>query len=218
MNPELIDSHLESLPLFPLPGVVLFPNTILPLHIFELRYRQMVKDVRESKGPIAIAHIDPTAPPPARGEAPIIHPIAGVGFLRRVEPLEDGRFLIELKGAARVRVLEELPPETPYQRVRAELLPEKAPDLLARQQVDVLRGMLMSIDGSHDFSRRLHALLTQSDCPSVISDVAANLLFQDSELRQNLLEELDPRARLIHIIESLTQYIAPVAKHFSHLN
>ena len=147
MNDCALEAHLQCLPTFPLPGIVLFPHTILPLHIFEPRYRHMVRDARDGNLPIVMAQIDANAPPPRPGESAPVHDVAGVGVMRSIAELPDGRFLIELEGRARVRFLDELPQDKPYRRFRCELLGEHEPGPGALQQVGILRSMLLGLRG-----------------------------------------------------------------------
>ena len=92
------------LPLFALPGVWLFPYVILPLHIFEDRYVQLIEDNLDGQGRIVLGtFVDPSADP--TGEPPI-HPIAGLGEIGRHDRDRHGRFDILLVGLRRVRVRE----------------------------------------------------------------------------------------------------------------
>ncbi len=106
----------RRIPLFPLPGVVLLPGTMLPLHIFEARYRAMVADALEGDRTIGMAMLKPGAEGP---EPPRIHAVGGAGEIIESERLEDGRYNILLEGRFRYRVLEEAPPD-PYRVARVE--------------------------------------------------------------------------------------------------
>ena len=103
-------SRLLRVPLFPLPGAILFPRSQLPLHIFEPRYREMVSDAIEGPGRIAMIQ-------PHRldddNKAPL-YAVGCVGEIVGVEELEDGRFNIVLLGANRFRMVEETSAETAY--------------------------------------------------------------------------------------------------------
>jgi Lon protease-like protein len=118
--PPRVDTPVRTVvPLFPLAGVFLFPNTLLPLHIFEPRYRQMVEDVLDGPGRIVIGT-------PLEGESgatPAVHPIAGLGEIARHERLDDGRFVILLAGLLRARV-SEVGSDRLYRRVAVEPLTE----------------------------------------------------------------------------------------------
>lgn len=112
-------SPMESVPVFPLPGVVLLPDQRLPLHIFEPRYRAMVRDSLSSHGWLVVCPIvgDPGAEPPAFAT------IATAGRIVAHQALPDGRFHILVEGMVRV-ALEELPFVAPYRRARATAIAE----------------------------------------------------------------------------------------------
>lgn len=103
-------SRALSVPLFPLAGAILFPRSQLPLHIFEPRYREMVRDAMEGPGRIAMIQ-------PLRldddNEAPL-YPVGCIGELVGIEELEDGRFNIVLLGSNRFRLVRETASETSY--------------------------------------------------------------------------------------------------------
>lgn len=114
----------EQLGLFPLTGVLLLPGTVLPLHIFEQRYRNLVEDALE--GDKVFGMIQPFTPqqdnrplPGAEKEIPDLYKVGCVGFIDRWEKLPDGRFFVQLKGVNRFRFEEELPLNRGYRRVKA---------------------------------------------------------------------------------------------------
>jgi hypothetical protein len=123
---------IRSLPLFPLPGVVLLPETLLPLHIFEDRYRAMVSDALRGDRTIGMAMWKPGSEGIA---VPEIFPIGGAGEIVESEELEDGRYNIVLQARFRYRVLEEEAGGRPYRVARVEeirSLPFLDPDVQAR--------------------------------------------------------------------------------------
>jgi len=103
-------SRTLRVPLFPLPGAILFPRSQLPLHIFEPRYREMVRDALDGAGRIGMIQ-------PHRldddNQAPL-YSVGCVGELVGVEELEDGRFNIVLLGSNRFRLLKESQVEASY--------------------------------------------------------------------------------------------------------
>ena len=115
----------ENLPVFPLTGVLLLPGTILLLHIFESRYRNMVEDALDADKIFGM--IQPFAPqqdnrplPGADKETtPDLYKVGCAGYIEQCEKLPDGRFFIQLKGINRFRFEEELPLQRGYRRVRA---------------------------------------------------------------------------------------------------
>ncbi len=107
----------RRIPLFPLPGVVLMPGTMLPLHIFEPRYRAMVADALAGDRTIGMAMLYPGWE--AGGDDPRIYAVGGAGEIVESEELEDGRYNILLEGRFRYRVIEETP-ANPYRIARVE--------------------------------------------------------------------------------------------------
>lgn len=103
-------SRTLRVPLFPLPGAILFPRSQLPLHIFEPRYREMVRDAIEGSGRIGMIQ-------PHRvdddNQAPL-YAVGCVGELVGVEELEDGRFNIVLLGSNRFRLIKEADVDASY--------------------------------------------------------------------------------------------------------
>ena len=103
----------EIIPLFPLPNVVLFPRMPLPLHIFEPRYREMVRDAVRGARLVGMVLL--------RGEwqrdygaRPEIFAIGTVGEIAHVEELPDGRFNIVLRGLREYQIRQELAPRALY--------------------------------------------------------------------------------------------------------
>jgi Lon protease-like protein len=123
--------------MFPLPNVFLLPGTIMPLHIFEPRYRQMIEDSLDGPGRLVIASVLEGHHDDLEG-APPVHHIAGLGEIWRHERLPQGRFLIWLAGLTRV-LIREVPSDKPYRQVEAQPLLEISPsggdDALLREQV-----------------------------------------------------------------------------------
>jgi hypothetical protein len=96
------------IPVFPLPNVVLFPDVMLPLHIFEPRYRQMVREANAKKPPlIGMALLRGNWQEQYEGR-PDIFPVCCAGEMVRVSPMPDGRFNILLRGVRECRIKEEL--------------------------------------------------------------------------------------------------------------
>jgi Lon protease-like protein len=114
-----------SLPVFPLPTLVFFPGTVVPLHVFELRYRHMVRDTRTGHRLIALALLKPGWESDYHG-CPDVHDIGCAGRLVEVTDLPDGRFNIKLAGVCRVR-FDSFDVDYPYRVARIRPLPETIP-------------------------------------------------------------------------------------------
>jgi len=187
-----LEAALEALPIFPLSQVVLFPQAVLPLHIFEPRYRAMLKDCLGTHGAMAIALLRGAS---KDAELPPIASVAGAGVIVEHQWQKDGRANILLHGQARVRLVE-LPFVPPYRRARATILHDSA-DAVSPSD----RAALLACAGafaaevrqkSPEFSFRIPENLE----PGVLSDYCAHHLVVDTGLRQQLLEEPSPRERV----------------------
>jgi Lon protease-like protein len=178
---------LGEVPFFPLPGVTLFPGALLPLHIYEPRYRKMTEDVLASNRLMCVVQLK-------RGEAvdepmPEAFEIAGLGEIVDSERLPDGRFNLLLRGRARVR-LDELPFRAPYRRARAFALVETP----GSATLD-LRTLLFSAarTGLVKLQKRYPGAELQLD-PELVHDTAT---------QQRLLETLDVSLRAQLCVEEL---------------
>ena len=107
----------SEIPLFPLPNVVLFPSALLPLHIFEPRYRAMVADALESERLIGLVMLRPGWESNYDG-TPEVYPIGCAGFITHADRLPDGRFNIMLRGLQKFRILDERPAREGVERYR----------------------------------------------------------------------------------------------------
>ena len=115
-NQELetrLRQHLHRLPIFPLYRVSLFPHALLPLYVFEPRYREMTEHCLSAGGSMAIATLLPGHEAEYQGRPPV-RLIAGAGQVVAHRKNPDGTFNILLQGVARVRIDEELPPERAF--------------------------------------------------------------------------------------------------------
>src|SRR5436309_2332195 len=111
--PGASDVDLSAVPLFPLPSVVLFPRAVLPLHIFEDRYRAMTSDVLDGDRLIAMALLRPGWEKSYYAK-PAVEPVVCVGRILSHEKLPDGKYNFLLEGLLRARISQELPVEVNY--------------------------------------------------------------------------------------------------------
>lgn len=105
----------KEVPVMTLGGSVLFPQAVMPLHIFEPRYRKMLDEVLSSDRIFAVAALDESSPENKEKEMP--HTIAGIGVVRACKTNEDGTSNLVLQGLARVR-LEAITREMPFRKAR----------------------------------------------------------------------------------------------------
>ena len=116
---------------FPLSGAILFPGLQLPLHIFEPRYKALIKDALARDRRIGM--IQPRITPQNKGteDSAPLYRVGCLGKIGEFEALDDGRYNLVLEGQARFRVLRELDVATPFRQVEAELLGEEDHPALA---------------------------------------------------------------------------------------
>ena len=189
---------LRRLPMFPLPTVVLFPPALLPLHIFEERYKALARDVLAGHHFLAISLL--TSPDDAdTQERPPVQRVAGVGEVVMAHELPDGRFNLVVRGRARIRIDSELESNEPYRLISASELPDlpavDASDLRdADQSLRALVGQLA--DAIPDGGELLRQVVVSQETPSELVDVLAAALIVDPALRQRLLETRDVMKRI----------------------
>ncbi|HEY3226882.1 MAG TPA: LON peptidase substrate-binding domain-containing protein [Planctomycetota bacterium] len=197
MNP-LSSDYAGPVPIFPLPTVVLFPHTVVPLHIYETRYRAMVEDALKGDRLIAMALLRPGWEKDYEG-APPVHDILGVGRILRDERIEDGRFNILLHGLARARI-EELFPPAPYRRARIRILPEPAETVSPR--LERVRLGLLAVYSSVLNSGSAGPIQIEPNLSlGTLCDRLAAILEVEVGQKQAVLEELEPSARAARTIE-----------------
>jgi Lon protease-like protein len=132
---------VATVPLFPLPNVVLFPGVLLPLHVFESRYRALVADVLDGDRRLGMVLLRPGWEADYDGRPPIFA-IGCAGLIVHAVGLDDGRYNIVVRGLERFRVLDEHH-ERPYRRATIEAFAEPELDDLERQAVGELRAKLL---------------------------------------------------------------------------
>jgi Lon protease-like protein len=115
-----------TIPVFPLPNVVLFPSVFLPLHIFEPRYRRMVDDALNGDRIVGMVLLRPGWEGNYEGRPPV-YPIGCAGVITHAERLPDGRFNIVLRGMEKFRITGE-DADRPYRLAHVEAVPERSID------------------------------------------------------------------------------------------
>jgi hypothetical protein len=207
---ERVRRALPGLPIFPLPGAVLLPHSLVPLHIFEPRYRKMTQDCNRGLKVLALANIGENASATLHG--PRVLPVIGVGILARVEPLPDGRFNIVLRGALRARIAQELDSGEPYRVVQAEPLPSDLRPVDAAQ-AQALQQMILALSRANP-SRgmaTLAQLVARAVDPGDVADLVAGALLSEPHERQAVLEAARVADRLALASQAAAQALAQSA-------
>jgi Lon protease-like protein len=112
----------EVIPVFPLPGALLLPRGQMPLNIFEQRYLAMVDDSFRD-GHRLIGMIQPDITHSHSEERPVLFHVGCVGRITQFAESGDGRYILELTGIARYRVVEEMTVLTAYRQCRVDYFP-----------------------------------------------------------------------------------------------
>lgn len=279
----ITDAELAELPIFPLPQCVLLPGGLLPLHVFEPRYRELTRYCLEGNRPMGVARLLPQAPqkgrlprssrpreaglreaihsggremhadarhglradsssssspaspssrqalkaamaelglgdPMAQGGAaglaerrPPVYQHVGVGRIICSEELEDGRYLILLRGVARVVIDHELPASRSFRLVQARRLGDGQADPdavqhLHHQLMALCDRLAMVLD---EGGRQLRELAYGS-IPGACADAVAAALMMDADERQALLEQTCPHARLTAALSQVSKLLCQV--------
>ena len=187
----------EEVPVMTLPNVVFFPQALMPLHIFEPRYRHMLRDALATNRLFAVAGLDPRRlSEPGLFEPP--HRIAAVGIIRACQKNDNGTSNLLLQGLCRVEITHIVADE-PYRRIRVRALASQPGasahdnELLRTELARLLAHKLrLAATGSGEMA----AFLKTVDDPEAFIDIAAFSLCENTKLKQKLLETLDVHRRL----------------------
>lgn len=191
---------VETLPLFPLSDV-LFPGMMLPLHIFEPRYRLLVKRCMDERIPFGVVLISKGQ---EVGPAAEFFPVGTTARIKRVQRAEDGRLYIASVGEQRFRVLETLR-DQPYIQGKVEVIPEqpgdgKILDGVTERALTLLERYLEQITGSDQLGDNLRE---KDFSPQQLSYTIGSLLQVERQEKQAILEVPSTTSRLTHEIELL---------------
>src|SRR4051812_39199537 len=217
LPPQYLDARaiaqaLRHLPVFPLPDVVMFPHALLPLHIFEPRYRKLTRDALASNRLMGLALLvedEVAGDPPPR-----FAPILGVGEIVMAQELPDGRFNLILRGRTRVRLERELETAEPYRLIAATEVPDESPnrpDDLAESE-STLRSLIFGLaDALPEGGELLKQVVSAQSSAAELVNVVAAALVADTGSRQRLLETTDILARIEAVSDEAAAVTARVA-------
>lgn len=195
----------ERVPLFPLPEVVLFPGALLPLHVFEPRYREMTADALLGDRCIAVALLKRGFEPLYETDRAPIHRVVGVGRIVEFARLEDGRYNLTLRGDARARIVAEHR-DRPYRVARIDPLPTTCQGSQARIEelrTALQRSVLEVLCDSERARARWSDLFASGLRVGELADLVAAGLPLIGEVRQLLLAEVETAARASLLVEHI---------------
>lgn len=196
-----------ALKVFPIHGVVVLPGTPAPFHVFEPRYKALVGDALAGDRILAVPGLFGKSD--ALALRPPLRAVCGAGIIEAEERHDDGRYDIVVRGLARVRLLEELPPTKLYREFRAEILEDVLPAGGARalsSALEALRQLVLELSTKlprESGATQLAEAVAEMKEPSAIVDLVAAAAVSDPDARQRALEELDVARRLELVLEEV---------------
>ncbi len=180
---------LRNIPIFPLPNVVFFPKTFLPLHVFEPRYRKMIEQSEEHNQLIGVVLLKEGWENNYFG-TPEVHEIACVGKIEQCEKLTDGKYNIMLYGLSKIKIKNFIQDE-PYRIAQVEYLSERKIDPSEMNEEEEAKAFIqlvkkylteVGVENSHEIIS-----IQKYSLESIINQIAAILDFSTTE-KQELLE------------------------------
>lgn len=191
----------KPLPLFPLNHVTLMPQQVTPLHIFEPRYRQMVKHALDASGQFAMAVFDGDDWKEQYLGNPPLRPAVCLGHIVQHESLADGRYNILLQGICRARVISELEPDEDFLYRRAMLEPVGL-EHLSEEDLSSFRAHVTHLFEEGPLTEMAAAepllqYMRNSEIPTrALLELVAFAVVSDNDLKYALLAEGDERGRV----------------------
>jgi Lon protease-like protein len=194
----------DKVAIMTLPNAILFPQALLPLYIFEPRYRAMLKESLESQRMFAVAL------PHASSATFTPHRIAGVGLIRACVDKPDGTSNLILQGVSRVRFTDFVQ-EKPFYVGRIEILSTEESDALEVEalSVKVLEMIGTMHDAGHIQAEGILKFLNEITDYDALADIVTYSFIEDVTRKQDILETLNLRQRLQKVIVALRKQGAP---------
>lgn len=187
-------------PVLPLPNVILYPEALLPLHIFEPRYVDLIRDALQGNKQIVLALLQPGWEKDYFGRPPIF-PIAGLGEIVQWDEMPGGKYNVLVRGLSRVRVTEEFG-GGPYRIAQAKLIDEPAPEpkTLAAEKVRLLTGLKRMSEEPVTVPSGIHV--------GRLADMVTIALPIEIYRKQELFEVIDVRERVKKVIRVIDETLS----------
>ncbi len=193
-------------PLFPLPNGVLFPHLVVPLHIFEDRYREMTADTLAGDRMIALAMLRPGHDEEYASKAAPIYPTVCLGQIVVDEELDDGRYNIIVRGICRAQVIDELDTDGSYRVAHLEpvkdVYPQESPDCWEEcraKLIDAFHRRFPQLESNLDLQRAVRDELSLG----VLCDLLCSSLVLTPADSAEVLMEVDVRRRCRWLLHRL---------------
>ena len=202
--------------LFPIPSLVAFPGTVVPLHVFEPRYRQMIKDCVRDQRMIGVCHTRKTIrearPNQTEQEAMnsnqatyLPQDVFSAGYCEVIETTSDGRIMAEIHIEKRLQIVREIQ-SLPYRIVASETLEDIPESAQSADEVEqrnqelqtLINAKLLVMIGTENpaFATLINGPEWQSMTPEVFSFTLFQTLRFDPDLMQSILESRSTHERL----------------------
>ncbi len=205
--PETVELP-SAVPVMPLTGVLLFPNALLPLHIFEPRFREMLAHALDDDRMLCVALVRPERPQ-WRTSADFF-PVSTVGLIRACIGRSDGTSDLILQGIRRVK-FSAFEQEAPFPIARIKPLKTRTKltvetDALAAKVLELYAQLKES---GRELPQKIDQYLSEMTDPEMLADLIAATFISDATRRQELLEELDLNQRLRLLLQFLREESSP---------
>lgn len=199
----------RTAPVFPLPDTVFFPRTVLPLHIFEPRYREMIAGALEGDGLVAMALMVPGA-----GDS-VYHPVGCLGRISQSRKTDDGRYYLQMVGLSKVAFGDELADGKPFRTARIAPIQESVPgDAEPESHQDLVQllgacAVLFQEASQQDFP--MVSIKEGLPYEAVVNSICFHIGLP-AEVKQSLLEEDDLRLRCRRLTSLVNEYIQKIVQ------
>jgi Lon protease-like protein len=196
-----------TVPVMPLTGVLLFPNALLPLHIFEPRFREMLAHALDDDRMLCVALVRPERSQWRTSDD--FYEVSTIGLIRACVGRSDGTSDLILQGIHRVK-FSEFEQETPFPIARIKPLETRTnlsveTDALAAKVLELYAQLRNT---GRELPEKIDRYLSEMSDPETLADLIASTFISDTVRRQKLLEELDLNQRLRLLIQCLRDEIA----------
>ncbi len=187
----------DEMPVMTLPGAVFFPRTVIPLRIFEPRYREMLEHVLAGDRIFAVSALAGNKPGALSPFEPP-HRIATAGVIRACQKNDDGTSMLLLEGIARIQITA-IVRELPYRLISVRPLadaPVEDPKGLGKLRNQLIRAFTLRAKLGGDFPPDLRRAVGDIADPAALCDLLVFSISRDKGFKQRMLETLDPAERL----------------------
>lgn len=194
---------VHVVPVFPLPNVVVFPSSKVPLHFFEPRYRAMIEDMLTSQKP-ALAMVNLRSEPQAPGTTPAIHVVGCVGKVDEVVRNPDGTYDMVFEALIRVE-LREIDSGKPYRL--AEIHPRED-ERESEVSASMLRALADCVLSTVTREEVAHDRFDLNASAGTLTDTIADRFIRHPDVRQSLLDTFDVVERVRRLVSLFANHLA----------